>query len=180
MKKKIILVFTAIVLALFAFIQWNGSERSNDFLDKEFVEIENLFEKRNSLNPEVSKANVAWHLDHLLKTINQISKQLIKSNPKGYKSSFSIQRTVVHTFGIIPRGAAQSPQSVRPPDIILLDSLMFQLKEAERNVKKINSLDKKANFEHPVFNQLDRDQTRRFLDIHTNHHLKIIRDITKK
>jgi len=180
MKKKIILVFAVIILILFVLIQWKGSERSTHFLDSEFVEIEQLFEEKDRLNTNVSQANVAWHLDHLLKTINQISNSLLESDPATYSSNFNLQRIVVQTSGIIPRGAAQSPANVRPPDVIHLDSLNIQLAEAKKNIFKINALTEKANFEHPVFDVLDRNQTKRFLDVHTNHHLKIIRDILEE
>lgn len=175
--KKIVIILGIIIIALIGLVQLKKRETSPDFLDKEFVEIEKLFDKRDFSNTQVSRANVAWHLDHMLKTINQVSKKLINSNPDAFRSNFSPQRTFVHTSGIIPRGAAESPQNVRPPEIVLLDSLERQLSLAKLNLKKITDLNEKANFQHPIFKQLDRDQTRRFLDVHTNHHLKIIRDI---
>lgn len=177
--KKIALTLGIIIIGLIAFVQLRKRETSPDFLNKEFGEIEELFSKRDFANPEVSKANVAWHLDHMLKTINQVSKKLIDSDPGAFRSNFSPQRTFVHTSGIIPRGAAESPKNVRPPEVVLLDSLERQLSLAKINLKKITDLNEKANFQHPIFKQLDRDQTRRFLDVHTNHHLKIIRDILK-
>ena len=170
-------VLAFVIIGLIALVQWNNTESSNDFLNEEFVELEEHFDRRKQSNTKVSKAGVAWHLDHTLKTINQLSKALMTSDPNTYHSSFSIQRTVVFTTGIIPRGAAQASQSVRPPDEILLDSLKSQLAQAKKNIESIHSLDKNANFQHSVFKQLNRDQTRRLLDIHTNHHLKIIRDI---
>lgn len=178
--KKIAFILGIILIGLIAFVQLRKRETSPDFLDKEFGEIEQLFAKRDFSNPEVSKANVAWHLDHMLKTINQVSKKLIDSDPDAFRPNFSPQRTFVHTSGIIPRGAAESPQNVRPPEVILLDSLERQLSLAKINLTKITDLNEKANFQHPIFKQLDRDQTRRFLDVHTNHHLKIIKDILEE
>lgn len=158
----------------------NNREDDPNFLDGQLLEVEGYFAQREILNEEVSKANVAWHLDHMLKTINRITENLVESNPEEYRSEFNIQRIVVHTSGIIPRGAAQSPKSVRPPDTILLDSLQLQLAEARQNLSTISSLDENAFFAHPVFDHLDRDQTRRFLEIHANHHLKIIHDILEE
>ncbi|GMN09783.1 hypothetical protein MTsPCn9_18260 [Croceitalea sp. MTPC9] len=178
--KKAALMFGVVLIGLIVLVQWNNKDNSVDFLDNHLAEIERLFEKRNVSNPEVSQASVSWHLDHSLKTINRISEQLIQSKPKDYSSSFSFQRVVVHTTGVIPRGVAQSPQNVRPPDVILLDSLKIQLEEVKNNIKKINLLDKNTHFEHPVFKTLDKGQTKRFLAIHTNHHLKIIRDILEQ
>ena len=104
----------------------------------------------------------------------------MNSNPQEYRSQFNVQRIVVHTTGIIPRGAAQAPASVRPPDIISLDSLRIQLESARQNMPSITTLEENAFFDHPVFDHLDRDQTRRFLEVHTRHHLKIIKDILEE
>jgi hypothetical protein len=177
-KLSWLLSFLIIGLAIISII--NNREDDPNFLDDELIEIEKLFEKRAFKNTSVSEADVAWHLDHMLKTINRITENIAASNPKEYDSKFNIQRIVVHTTGKIPRGVAQSPQNVRPPSNILLDSLHLQLKEAKQNLEKISELNEKAFFAHPVFDDLDRDQTRRFLEIHTRHHLKIIKDILEE
>ena len=155
----------------------NNREDDPNFLDGQLLEVEQYFAQRDIQNEAVSQANIAWHLDHTLKTINRITETLRASNPEQYHSKFNIQRIVVHTSGVIPRGRAQSPQNVRPPDVVLLDSLQLQLTKARQNLSAISSLDANAFFDHPVFDHLDRDQTHRFLEIHTNHHLKIIKDI---
>ena len=175
--KKIGIVLLVIVLVFIAVYIANNRESSQDFLDDEFAKIENYIPKRDVKNTTISQADVAWHLDHILKTINQISTNLENSNPNNYQSTFSLQQVIVHTTGTIPRGVAQSPQSVRPPDIILTEAIFLQLKQAKEHLDKINSLDENAFIEHPVFKNLDRDQTRRFIKIHTKHHLKIIKDI---
>ena len=175
--KKFGLGLLIIILVLIGTYLFNNRESNPDFLDDEFAEIENYISKRDSKNTAVSQADVAWHLDHMLKTINRISEAVENSNPKEYAYTFNMQQIVVHTSGMIPRGAAQSPQNVRPPQVIATDSIYIQLKEARQKIDLLGALDKKAYFDHPVFNKLDRDQTRRFLDIHTNHHLKIIEDI---
>lgn len=175
--KKISWALSIIIIITTAICIRNNREENPYFLEKQFTQIEAYFEKRDAINPHVSQASVAWHLDHILKTINRIVEVLAVSNPEEYISRFNIKRIIVHTTGYIPRGVAQSPKSVRPPKNILLDSLRLQLQGARENMSKIQGLDKNAFFSHPVFNHLDRDQTRRFLKIHTNHHLKIIKDI---
>lgn len=155
----------------------NNREEDPNFLDDELLQVELHFKRKDERNLAVSQANVGWQLDHSLKTINEICKALANSNPEEYTSKFNVQRIVVHTFGFIPRGEAQAPKNVRPPNKVRLDSLKLQLTIAKQNLNTISSLDKNAFFAHPVFDHLDRDQTRRFLKIHTNHHLKIIADI---
>ncbi len=175
--KRVSWVLSFLVVGVTIISIRNNRQDDPHFLDGQLLEIENYFSQRDVENTAVSQANVAWHLDHTLKTINRISERLRASNPEEYHSQFNIQRIVVHTSGTIPRGRAQSPQSVRPPNVVQLDSLQLQLTEARQNLSAISSLDENAFFAHPVFDHLDRDQTRRFLEIHTNHHLKIIKDI---
>lgn len=130
-------------------------------------------------NPEVSSATIGWHLDHSLKVINNVSKALKKSDPEKYKGSFSFWKNLVLLSGRIPRGKARSPKSVLPPDLIEREDLQAQLKEAEKNISKYHELPGEAHFKHPFFKNLKRDETRRFLEIHTEHHLKIVREIIK-
>ncbi|NKI31530.1 DUF1569 domain-containing protein [Croceivirga thetidis] len=178
--KKIGLGLLLVVLAILSLAIWNNAESSNEFLEEQLVKIEGYFEKKDIRNLEISKSGVGWHLDHMLKVINNISDSLAISNPSDYTATFNTQRVFVHTTGYIPRGAAQAPTSVTPPEIILLDSLRLQLKNAKQNLKTFENLNADAHFKHPVFDYLNRNQTRRFLEVHTKHHLKIIADILEE
>jgi len=84
-----------------------------------------------------------------------------------------------HTFNHIPRGRAQSPKYVLPPAIITADDILTQLEEAKTRLHELQGLDPKANIKHPFFKQLNLAQSKRFMQVHTTHHLKIIRDILK-
>lgn len=175
--KKLGLVLLVLVILFTVLYEVNKKETDQDFLENQFSNIESLISKRDLKNEKVSQADVAWHLDHILKTINVLSLALENSNPSEFKSGFSMQKIFVFTTGRIPRGVAQSPEGVRPPNVIVTENLYHQLREAEKRVSTIGELDENTFFEHPFFKSLNRDQTRRFLEIHTNHHLKIIRDI---
>ncbi|MGW9684255.1 DUF1569 domain-containing protein [Flagellimonas sp. 2504JD1-5] len=150
------------------------------FLDVEFAKIERYILQRDITNLKVSKANVAWHLDHMLKTINVIYKSLEASNPEAYKSNFNLTRTLIYIWGDFPRGVAKAPRVVRPPEVILTEDLHRQIEKAKENLKKIKNLDSNAHFEHPYFGVLNKKKSIKFLKIHTHHHLKIVRDILKK
>lgn len=177
---KRILLFLITITILF-FIYANITMRQSDatIFKPQLIEIENYIPQRDSINPEVSKADIAWHLDHMLKTVNEISKVLKASNPNDFKSSLNAPRTMSLTFGYIPRGAAQSPEIVRPPEVILTKDIISQLQKAEQNIKVLNSLDENTYFEHPVFGIINKEMAIRFIQVHTNHHLKIIEDILK-
>ncbi len=180
---KIILVFTFSVMVIGILIL--GSEiqnRNTDeiFLGNELVELEGYIKYHDSIDPNVSKVPVAWHLDHSLRTINEIYKAVKKSNPKEYRGSFHLGRSILLWTNTIPRGKAEAPKIVTPPDTISIDSLHINLNKAWLNLNAFDSIPKKAFFTHPYLGRLKKKTAKHFLEIHTEHHLKIIRDIIKK
>ena len=142
-------------------------------------ELESYIAVKDKRNDVVSKSDVAWQIDHSLKVLNLVSDSIINSNPEDYKWRFNKWRLLFFTLGYIPRGKGRAPKIVKPPEIISLDDLKAQLQLAYKNVDGLKPLHKNANFTHFIFGQLNRDKTIQFLKLHTNHHLKIIRDILK-
>ena len=156
------------------------SSSDKTFLSKQIKEIELLIPKHKNTNPTVSKASVGWHLGHMIKVINGIYMALSQSDPHAYKSDFNILRKLIFTAGTFPRGVAKAPKSMRPPDIILTEDLYQQLDEASKHLPNFESLHINQFFNHYIFGALNREKAKRFIIIHTNHHLSIIRDIIKK
>ena len=148
-----------------------------EFLAAELVEIESMLLYRDFLSEEVSKVDVAWHMDHSLKVINKVIKSLHSSDPDEYRKEFNFIRMVVLATGRMPRGVGKAPAGVLPPDEIITQDIMTQLAEAELSLASLNAAHRQSHFDHPVFGLLDLEDTRKFLKIHTNHHLAIIRDI---
>lgn len=177
--KKFLIIFLALIFVLLGFSLARNSESSTPFMDDQILLLESYILKRDTHNPKISKADVAWHVDHSLKTINRICEALEGSDPAKFKSNFSFSRLCIFAWGDFPRGVAKAPKSVRPPEDITTENLYLQLEEAKQNLKRIESLDEKAHFKHPYFKTIDKGQTKRFLKIHTGHHLKIIKDILK-
>ena len=151
-------------------------KKVNSALEKLEVHIEN----HTVSNPKVSKSDIAWHIDHSLKVINNVSIALQKSEPKVYKDNFSFLGKVFFTLGFFPRGKAKAPKHVKPPEVILKEDLISQIQLAKTNIRTIASLNKNAFFKHPLFGDINTSRVNRFLVLHTNHHLKIIEDIMKK
>lgn len=149
----------------------------NDKID----ELESLIEHAGKSNTAISKGGVAWHIDHSLKVINGIVKTLQTSNPDDYKWSFNATKTLVMTTGVIPRGKAKAPKYVRVAEgtEITEEDLKKQLAEVKTEINAIENLPKNAHFKHPIFGLVNLADSKKFLVIHTNHHLKIIKDIIK-
>ena len=132
------------------------------------------FEKHNE---KVSTSTVGWQIDHCLLVINGIVSQLQNSNPSSFKPNFNFKRVLVFTLKKIPRGKAKAPKSVQPKDEITLNDLLEKLEIAKIKINDLPKLNPKSHFKHPYFGVLNLKQTILFLEIHTFHHLKIVRDI---
>jgi len=141
--------------------------------------LERYISVKDKRKASVTTSDVAWQIDHSLKVFNLVCETLLKSNPEDYKSNFNTWRLVLFTIGYFPRGKVKAPKYVRPPEIITIEDLNEQILLAYQNIEKLKLADKHAHFKHFIFGLLDKKRTVRFLQLHTNHHLKIIRDILK-
>lgn len=92
MKRRILLIILAVIIFLFIFIKIRMNHSNPEVLLPQLSEIENNIEYRDVRNTAVSKADVAWHLDHILKTINRLTEALENSDPNTYESSFNVPR----------------------------------------------------------------------------------------
>ena len=144
------------------------------------TQIEESIPYHEKKNTVVSKSTVGWQLDHALKVINLVTAVLIKTNPEKYKKGFNLTRTVLFTLCYIPRGQAKAPKVVIPPEQIIKEDLVSQFQEAKLQIVKTERLPEASHFIHHVFGMLSKQQTLRFLEIHTKHHLKIVNDILNK
>jgi len=148
-------------------------------LDKLLDKLEQNTPFCKKLNNEISRADVAWHIEHSLLTISGITDALIKSDPREYKWSFNFIRMVVMTTKKIPRGRAKAPKVVQPICDLTPSGLRKHISETRTKIKALDGLSKDKYFEHPFFGNLKLAQTRSFLLIHTKHHLGIIEDIKR-
>ena len=133
----------------------------------------------NQSNKAISEVSVGWHIEHSLLVIKQITATVAQSEPKLYKSKFNVKRFVVFLTKTIPRGKAKAPKVVIPSEEITVDSLQESLKNTYQAIAYLKDCQENQYFMHPFFGQLNKKQTIKFLAIHTEHHLKIIRDILK-
>ena len=152
---------------------------STKTLENRLTLLESYILNYEDINKNVSKVSVAWHLDHSLKVINAVVKSMENSDIALYENNFKLIGKVLLKLGFFPRGKAKAPKYVKPPEVILKSAIIAQLEEAKQNIKAIPNLDKNAYFKHPLFGNTNKFRVVRFLDTHTNHHLKIVQSILK-
>ena len=142
-------------------------------------QLENHIPNLEKTNQKVSTSTVGWQIDHCLLVINGIIGQLEISNPSKFQPKWTFSKFIIFTTSKILRGKAKAPKVVIPIQVATQNELNAKLEAAKNNVLKLDSFSENQFFNHPYFNDLNVKQTKRFLMIHTKHHLKIIEDILK-
>lgn len=97
-----------------------------------------------------------------------------------YRKDINIHRLFIFPTGTIPRGRGKAPKPVVSKTEIRIEALEEQLHTARTSIEAIQQLPANSHFKHVVFGRLNREKSEKFLSIHTEHHLKIIRDILAK
>ena len=149
-------------------------------LHKLLNQLESDISSFDKVNLAVSSGSVGWHIEHSLKTIDQIVTACKNSNPSNYQWRFNFNRFLILTIAKkIPRGKAKAPKIVRPEGEISLETLDMSLSKVKENLMDWKDLDKNTYFPHPFFGILNKKETANFLALHTKHHLMIIKDILR-
>ena len=177
LKLRIFIGILAVLTIAFSILHNNSYQTNDDHMDKFLQELETKIAQREVLNAKVSQVPVAWHLDHILKSINGIYAEMEASNPDDYQYKFNINRLVIFLTGIMPRGKGKAPDASKPPEIIETEDLYTQLAMAKQNLAKVDALSENSHYIHYIFGTLNRQKSKRLIEIHTHHHLKIVRDI---
>ncbi len=147
--------------------------------EKQLSELESYIPQLEKTNSKITHSNVGWQIDHSLRVIRGVAKQLEDSNPSEFTSKFSFAKFVIMATKYIPRGKAKAPKSVQNENQITEETIREFLEKTKTQISKIENLDKNSHFPHPYFGNLNKKEAIRFIGIHTEHHLKIIRDMLK-
>ena len=142
-------------------------------------EFERHIEKHENLNPKISNVSVGWHIEHTLLATIGIIDALNNSLPTNYKRKFNFNKFLVYSINKIPRGRGKAPKSVIPEGNISKEKLLNKLHFTKSKIDELKHLSINHYFNHPYFGQLNLKETIKFLDIHANHHFKIINEILK-
>ena len=147
----------------------------NNLLDNLEAQVANY----SILNQAVSKGNVGWHIVHSCLVINSVCAAVIKSDASKFIKKFSFKAFLVLLLNSFPRGKAKAPSFTMPSEELNPASIIKSIQAARASLEALAKAGKNQYFTHPIFGDLNTGQTFKFLGVHTNHHLKIIKDILK-
>jgi len=146
-------------------------------LEAHFEKIKYYFPHLDARNEKVSKVDVAWQLDHSLQVLIEVSKAILASDPQAYQAQFNLRFELLSLLNWFPRGKGKAPKAVVPQEKSTAEGLSTKLAEAKQLLKQLEDLSDKHYFDHPLFGQIKKQRALRFLEMHTEHHLKIVREI---
>lgn len=148
-------------------------------MENKLKELESYIDQLQEKKESISLATVGWQINHALSAINGVCLSLMRSKEEDYKSKFRLIRSYIFLVQKFPRGRAKSPKNTTPPDVVSKETILKELSNSKRLLLKIESLPAKSHFKHAIFGVLNLKDSKKFLRIHTEHHLKIIRDILR-
>jgi len=146
---------------------------------KQLAELSVYIPQSEKQNLAVSNANIGWQIDHSLRVINQVIFSLLNSNSAEYKRTFNWRKSLILFTKKIPRGKVRAPKGILPTEEITERSLILSIEQANKNIGLLGTCEPNHFFIHPFFGQVNVSDTITFIEVHTEHHLKIIRDICK-
>jgi hypothetical protein len=111
--------------------------------------------------------------------IDSVCGAVIKSDPTKFVKKFSIKAFFVLLFNAIPRGKAKAPSFTIPSQELSPATILQSIQASRKCIEALAKAGKNQYFTHPIFGDLNAADTFKFLAVHTNHHLKIIKDILK-
>jgi hypothetical protein len=153
--------------------------RSTEKLRGLVDELEFAIKDRDLTSKPVSSVSICWQLEHSLLVLNAVMDVLKSSNPEEFKKKFNLSKFYIFSIGRIPKGRGRSPKSVQPKEAATSERLGELVKVARANISTLSELELDKFFKHPIFGNLRLRDSTRFLELHTEHHLKIIRAIQK-
>lgn len=149
-------------------------------IEKLLNELAAFIPQAEKINTKVSAASVSWHIAHSLKVIASSGTNIQKTDPADYKPIWNIKKFIGLQLKYFPRGRAKAPKYVVPEKEYTEQELRALLEDVKLVWKDVTPLPKNAFIKHPIFGHINKSETIRFLGIHTNHHVKIIRDIVDR
>ncbi len=132
------------------------------------------------VHQNISNWSAAEQLDHTLKVDGSILHRLLEDpEPEAQPKPINLLGRVILTLGWIPRGKAPSPKALRgePAKCTALSAAAAAVRSQLDNLTQERLNRSALLVPHPRFRGLNTMEALRFAGIHTEHHLKIVREI---
>lgn len=147
-------------------------------LSEQISEMRGYLEHQPFITSDVSEWSVMQQIEHVCLVSNGLFFSLNRS--KGDKSADkSLKKMAFFKARFIPRGAVKAPDFVAPNPDSTPQSVSKLLDNFEAGISEVEKAPENKTSKHPLLGLLSPQETLDFVSIHTEHHLKIVREILK-
>lgn len=151
----------------------------------ELLAISNDSDRMAKRVDSISKWSVGEHVEHLALAHSGVIARFegLLADPGPGSGSPSLIGHIALKVGRFPRGRAKAPETTTPRSLDhaeiaqRLTGMRDRLLRLEPDLSRVAA--STSTFDHPVFGPLRAVQWLRFLEVHQNHHGRIIRDIER-
>lgn len=146
-------------------------------LKKIIQELEACIQQGDQVNTTISEKGTFWHIDHAMRVIAGGINLLYSSEPGKRWPRIHWARHYVFFMGKIPRGTEKAPRAVVSHEPVYEKTLQKRQKNVRFALKLLEKTKSNQFFVHHALGHLNKRGVIRFLEIHTQHHLHIVKDI---
>jgi hypothetical protein len=152
-------------------------QRFVEKLNGQLTELDNFTNSALVGRDSISKWSVGQHIEHSLIAISGMILALRKEHPGTGSRAANLYRDTVMQSKEFPRGAIEAPAISRPSDNPSQEFLARLILKTRNRLGNPLAISEKATLIHPIMDVMYRNEALEFMTIHTEHHLKIIREI---
>lgn len=130
----------------------------------------------------ISAWSPAQHLDHMVKVSSALTGLILNFETPRLARGITITGRAVLALGWIPRGRGKAPERLHGTHVTR-DELLASLDALAAKVQRVDATHLVASrgpiAPHPIFGGLTPRQALRFITVHNNHHMRIVRDVLR-
>jgi len=143
-------------------------------------ELEGYLSKTANVNDSVSAWSVGQQIEHTLSALSAMSVALRRGRNEADDRRPNRFLAMVLESGTIQRGRVKAPKAMLPSELPEEKALQRLILKTRKRVSVLEELPPEASFVHHILGPMHRNEALLFMTIHTEHHLKIIRDILQE
>ena len=126
---------------------------------------------------DISKWSIGQHAEHVVRATSALTILVLRNHASEGSNVSEALKVALLKQGFIPRGVAQAPEGTLPAEETDIDALNQLILKTSNRIRRLADVGPDAAAIHPYLGDMKREEAIRFMEIHLEHHLKIMHEI---
>ena len=126
---------------------------------------------------DISEWSIGQHAEHVVRATSALTILVMRNRASEGSNESGAMKVALLNQGFIPRGVAQAPEGTLPAEETDIDALNQLILKTSNRIRRLAEVGPDAAAIHPYLGEMKRDEAIRFMEIHLDHHLQIMREI---